>query len=111
MDCPNVTITPLSVDTPDTQQGVDLGDAKHEAVVNSLIAQLRQQGGTRYLLTWTGGRIPRGAQIEGHTIAWTRHGIVRNVQGEMIGTYDRLNDGGGESGKERAMIIYMNPKK
>ncbi len=93
---------------------VNLGERDIERKLSGVIGALRKAGGRRFLLTWKGSKIPRGAQILGYEIRWTQNGqvIARGPSGnEDIGTYDRLVENGGVGGKEQKMIIYLYPPK
>ncbi len=90
-------------------RGVNLGDAGVEAFVNASSQQIRGLGGRRFLLTWVGGKIPRAADVIGHRVGWTQNGVVLADTGKEIGTYDRLVECGGESGREQMMVIYLYP--
>lgn len=102
-----------------TVQAVTLGDAKNtfevkfqEAVLNELIGDLMKLSKDAYFLSWTGNKIPRGADVGGFKIGWTQNGQVLSEDGEMIGVYDRTQEWGGESGKEQQMFIFLTaPKK
>jgi hypothetical protein len=75
---------------------------------NSLLTAIRGHATHAYILRWDGSKIPRGAVIDGETIAWTQHGMVTSESGKTIGTYDRVVEFGGQSGNEQAMIVYTN---
>ena len=83
--------------------------ALSEIKIDSLRRCIRESQTRVFLLKWQGNKIPRGAQILGHTIAWTQHGIVRNKDGKQIGTYDRLVEFGGDSSREQWMLIFADP--
>lgn len=63
-------------------------------------------GAETYLVEWQGSKIPRGASIHGIAIGWTQNGIVSGTQGENLGTYERLVEFGGESGREHKMLVF-----
>ncbi|MFA6097486.1 MAG: hypothetical protein WC788_07715 [Candidatus Paceibacterota bacterium] len=88
---------------------VDLQDNMLNDRVNGLIQQMRSKSKRRFLLAWTGGNIPRGARILEYEIGWTQHDLVTAIGGEIIGTYDRLIENGGETKKEQVMIVYFDP--
>lgn len=90
-------------------RGVNLGNRDLEQVTNMLISALRSRGGRIFLLCWTGNKVPRGADVLGHKIAWTQNGMVVDDQRAQIGTYDRLLEFGGKSQKEQMIIVYLNP--
>jgi len=114
---PTVTVEELSADKDklvikDTE--VELGSSNlqvvlAEAALNSTLKRIKNEATRVFLLTWQGGKIPRGADILGHKIEWTQHGIVRTDQGKDIGAYTRLVEFGGESGQEQQMVIYLYP--
>jgi hypothetical protein len=109
MKYPEVTIT----DVTNTSQagekgkGVNLGDAKLDETTNGIIARWRKRAKKIFHLKWEGNKIPEGAIIEGTEIAWTQNGQVTGVDGKMIGTYDRLVEFGGASGKEQQMLVFV----
>jgi hypothetical protein len=108
-----------------TPRGINLGDVSRERMADALISKLRGKGGRRFLLRWTGDKVPTGASVLGNEIAWTQHGLVQAKRGEQpaniggnmflgktedIGTYDRLVEFGGESGNEQMLIVYLYPQ-
>jgi len=113
MERPAVNITDISnllgedlpIDNP-----VHLGNPKVSSKFNSLMSVIKSRATHAYLLRWEGGKIPRGAVIDGETIAWTQNGDVISESGKTIGSYDRVV-GGGERGREQMMIIYMNKSR
>ncbi len=62
-------------------------------------------------LTWEGNKIPRGAEILGKKITWTQHDMVTAEGGEMIGTYERIEEFGGSTGKSQKMHVYVTSPK
>ena len=98
-------------------RGVNLGGAHSESArgaetnVNNLMSRIRKSGGRRFILSWEGNKVPRGARVLDHEIAWTQNGQVSTTSGEGIGTYDRLVEFGGTTGKEQKMVVYLYPEK
>jgi hypothetical protein len=95
---------------------VDLGGAHSftaalaELNVTALLTATRSHQVRVFLLEWEGGKVPRGVDLLGKKIGWTQNGLVTAEDGSEIGTYDRLVECGGDSGKEQKMIVYMeNP--
>ena len=86
--------------------GVNLGNPLVDARVNGLLRAIASQASHAYVLKWEGNKIPRGAVVDGETIAWTQHGCVTSDSGKMVGTYERVVEFGGESGKEQVMFVY-----
>lgn len=86
----------------------NLGDEKIEKELSRLLEKFSNEAqGDKYLVRWTGlGRIPR-TQVGGHHISWTQHGIVKNDKGEMVGSYERIQDGSGPNHNENAMLIVF----
>lgn len=78
-----------------------------EIQVNSILEKIKKEALSAYVLNWKGGKIPYGAEIGGHKVGWTQNGIVSNEKGEMIGTYDRLMEWGGEDKNEHCMIVFI----
>jgi hypothetical protein len=115
VDKPEVKVTEITgqkeheLVTQYLPRGVNLGNQNLERVTNMLISAIRSRGGRRFLLCWTGNKVPRGTDVLGRKIAWTQNGMVIDTQRAEIGTYDRLLEFGGESKKEQMMIVYLNP--
>lgn len=70
-----------------------------------MFAKINQQR-KAYSLEWHGDRVPTGAVVNGKTIAWTQHGMVRDEAGETIGTYERVVDDLRQ--QPQIMIIYID---
>lgn len=115
----SVTIQPITrqegaLFVGDRPLGVDLGSSHGygrqaeiiEQRLTTLQGELKDRAANLYLLTWHGGKIPRGAMLNGQEIGWTQHGIVTSVNGEQLGFYDRLLEFGGDDGQEQLMIVY-----
>ena len=98
-------------------RGVNLGGthsvsaAITEVNMNDLIDGIRKFGGRKFLLTWEGSKIPRGAHVLDHEIGLTRYGRVLTTSGKTTGTYDRLVEFGGAVRKQQKMLIYLYPTK
>lgn len=95
-------------------QPISLGDHNQtiqifllEVNLNGLITELKKVSQKAYILAWEGGKVPRGAIVDGHTIGWTQNGQVIAEDGKFIGVYDRLMEYGGESKKQHQMIIFL----
>lgn len=86
----------------------DLGVKDLETKVNALVTAHKNKAKYIFLLKWQGDKIPRGAEVAGHKIAWTQNGVVTDNTGKIIGTYERLVEFGGESGREQQMIVYIS---
>ena len=89
---------------------VNLGGGGRSAIekrYNALLDQMKRESANAYLLTWTGNKIPRGAEIQGKKVAWTQNGIVTAEDGSMIGTYDMITEWGGESKKDQSMVVFV----
>lgn len=84
----NVTVTKIHADS---SIQIETGSETIDVNVNALL-NLLTRGLQPYLVEWTGSRIPRGAVVNGHTIAWTQHGVVRTKGGKEIGYYNRVVD-------------------
>lgn len=81
-----------------------------EQKYNALLNQAKQNSENAFILAWEGNKIPRGAEIAGKKIAWTQNGVVTADDGSIIGTYDRVTEWGGKSGKEQSMVVFV-PRK
>src|SRR3989344_791636 len=70
-------------------KGVNLGGAHSESAraaetnVNSLMSRIRKSGGRRFILSWEGNKVPRGARILDHEITWTQNGQVSTTSGTL----------------------------
>ena len=109
MEHPKVTVTDVT-ETPQAEgkgKGVNLGDIELNETANRTITRWRERASKIFHLKWEGNKIPRGAVVEGVEIAWTQNGQVTGIGGQMIGTYDRLVEFGGASGKEQQMLIFV----
>lgn len=123
---PIVNVVEVSVDkdllvSTYSPKPIDLGGGDNfaAAVVEQAIAGIRRtsrrEGGRVFLLSWEGTKIPRGAQVFGHTIVWTQHGqVTAKLAGseskvEDIGTYDRLEEWGGPDRRSHKMLVYVSP--
>lgn len=95
--------------------GVDLGgrfspDARRlENQINPLMDLLKARADRLFVLEWSGGRVPRGANLSGHEIAQTQHGMVVSTENKHFAYYDRLVDGGGEDQRDQMMLVYTKP--
>lgn len=86
----------------------DLNEAWREVQIGGLLKKFVEHSKMVFLLIWEGNKIPRGAVICGHTIAWMQHGMVTSEQGETIGFYQRLMEFGGKSGKEQRVLVFVD---
>jgi hypothetical protein len=107
---PIVTVTKVERVYDSFAPKVDLGatndrERQTEDVLSEVLRR-KSVGNENFLLSWEGNKIPRGAVINGKTIAWTQHGRVISDTGQEIGTYERLAEFGGESGREQKMIVF-----
>ncbi len=126
MSHPPVIVQEVTVDrgmlvTTNSPNPVDLDGAYNfsaalaERAVNSIKRASRAEGGRVFFLAWEGSKIPRGAQILGHTVVWTQNGQVnaelagKPGQYDYIGTYDRLEEWSGPKGKSHTMLVYLRP--
>ena len=83
---------------------VGLGERALSENFNLLRAQVRR-GQTRvFKLTWRGNKVPRGAVVLGHEVAWTQNGLVTDVDRQNFATYDRLVEFG--PGDLQEMLVY-----
>lgn len=113
MDYPTVKVTELEK-RPDNSFGPTANLASNPteeqlAVIcsaNALLQQFAERAKAFFLLEWEGNKIPRGADINGKKVAWTQNGLVTSDDGVDIGTYERLVEFGGASGKEQKMLIF-----
>lgn len=89
MDTMNPRVTRIEGDLIN-QTIIDLGSPGASAVITDRVRWL-SAGKETYLIEWTGGRVPRGAIVNGKEIDWTQHGIVYS-NGKQIGYYERIID-------------------
>ncbi|MEK9171111.1 MAG: hypothetical protein AAB823_00195 [Patescibacteria group bacterium] len=78
----------------------------NEAMVQDLQAALAKTAKDVYILVWDGNKTSIGAQVGGHTIGRTQNGEVVSDKGELLGTYTRLLENGGESKRKQQMIVF-----
>lgn len=93
-----------------TSPAVDIGNGQEEllrkGILEGIQRRMRMKAGCRsFILSWQGDRSPRGAQVLGREIGWAQHGCARDVDGEIIGTYDWLSD----ERDDRRMLVFINP--
>lgn len=99
-DAQDVVVTKIHADSNiQIGTGSEKVDVKVNTLLNFLTRDLQP-----YLVEWKGSNIPRGAVVNGFTIAWTQHGIVRDKDNAQIGYYERIID---DPDKPRqSMIIF-----
>ena len=78
--------------------------------VGKILAKFYEDPGRRFLVSWRGNKVPRGANIIGYKITSIQHGMVYAKQDECIGTYERLVSFGGWSGRKQMIIVYLYPQ-
>ena len=111
---PSVKVTKLER-RPDGSFGpeANLGAQNSEQIViqataTGLLRKIAERAKGIFLLEWEGNKIPRGAIVCDKRIAWTQHGLVTGESGKNIGTYERLVEFGGASGKEQKMLVFVS---
>ena len=82
-----------------------------KGMIGSFIEMSVEKGNNQYMLTWKGWFCPNGAIVDGHEIASTQHGVVRDPGGTVIGYYERIIEGGGEDKKDQSMLVAVFPRK
>ena len=87
----------------------DFRAARAEDQIRILTKATRQHGGLVFELSWKGNKVPRGANVAGHTIAWTQNSQVLTEDGTDIGSYKRTIEFGGKAKNEQKMIVYIRP--
>ena len=90
---------------------VDLGNPEINERINALLSGIRKDCKSAYILRWEKGRVPSGAVVGDETLGWTQHGMASNQSGKIVGTYERIVDSGGNSGREHVMVVYMFPNQ
>ena len=78
--------------------------------VNELLAGFQKRSKRVFELSWKGSKIPGGAVILGKEVGWTQNGMVTSVDGEMIGTYERLEEFGGAEGNDQRIRVYVTER-
>lgn len=96
---------------------VRLGSPELETKVQNLLSRKRE-GARVFVLSWEGNLIPRGAVVMDREIVWIQHGVVMAApldpgasDDEQIGSYSRLVEWGGESGKEQKVLLFIDRAK
>jgi len=86
-----------------------LGDPAQDALVDRFLSgAARQASDARaYAIEWTGGRVPRGLELEGKEIGWMQHGVVKDADGQQIGFYERLRDNAGADGRLQSVLVIL----
>lgn len=111
MEQPRVKVTDISnllgEDLP-LDKEVHLGNPKVDRKINTLLAEARKYCKHAYILRWEGGKIPRGAVVGSEILSWTQNGCAHNQSDDIVGTYERVVEFSGDSGKEQVMIVYMS---
>ena len=95
----------VAADKPKTP---DLGKETIEANVGKILTATRKEQRVVFELTWDGSKIPRGAEILGEKIGWTQNGVVSSENGEIIGTYERIEEWTGSNGDHHKMHVYID---
>ena len=113
MENPQVKVTDISKllgEELPLGKGVKLGNPQLEGLVNTLLSRMKKSSSHAYILRWEGNKVPRGAVVGSETLSWTQNGCAHNETGEIIGTYERVTEFSGDSGKEQVMIVYLNER-
>src|SRR5690242_2886438 len=114
MDQPTVKVTDISHlvgNGVHLGKKVDLGEPSLNDRVNSILDTMKTTSDQAYVLRWEGNKVPRGAVVGSETLSWTQNGCAHNQTGEIVGTYERLVEFGGASGKEQVMVVYLHSKR
>jgi hypothetical protein len=109
MEYPEVTVVEIT-DTPEYADCIirpNLGDPVANLIMNDLLKKMRESSKKTFHLKWKGGKIPRGAIIEGVPIGWTQHGMVIGTNSEPIGTYERMVEFGGKDQTDQEILIFV----
>ena len=114
MENPQVKVTDISnllgEELP-LGKGVNLGNPQLDGRVNAILGRMKKNSSHAYILRWEGNKVPRGAVVGSETLSWTQNGCAHNETGEIVGTYERVVEFGGDKGNEQAMIVYLNDKR
>lgn len=107
----------------DSIHAVNLGGSGPvQEMYNWLLEREREQADRFYVVSWlsAGSIVPRGLEIEGHSVAWTQNGVVLAVpvgksiyggDGIRLGTYERWVDPRDIAGSQlNVMAIYINSR-
>jgi len=87
---------------------VHLGNPEADKRFNVLLSRIKKSCKHAYILKWEGSKVPRGAVVGSETLAWTQNGCANNQSGEIVGTYERVVEFGGDSRREQVMIVYTH---
>lgn len=90
-------------------EGVD--QKRIEDRINALIKARKASHQKAFLVSWTGLKVPFGAIIDGHQVAWTQFGVVTDTMNVFFATYERLLECGGEKRDEHAILVFLNNEK
>lgn len=109
MEKPIVKVTDISnllgEDLPLGKE-VHLGNPKADERINAILTEMKGSCKRAYVLRWEGNKVPRGAVVGDETLAWTQNGCAHNQSGDIVGTYERIVEFGGDSGNEQVMVVY-----
>ncbi len=102
-----IVIEVKELDVGEALAAMSSGTGVNSGMVGLFMEKSIERQEKQYLLTWKGNKVPRGAIVGGHEIAWTQYGMVRDSDGKVIGYYERLVEWGGKDQKDQTMLIAM----
>lgn len=77
-------------------------------MANLALAAIQDEAPGYFRLTWQGSKVPRGAAVGGALIGWTQNGQVLGKGGEMLGTYERIEEWSGPERDGHEMRVYAD---
>ena len=83
--------------------------AMREADIERRLSESRQNSDI-YLLQWRGDKSVYGTKVGDKLIGWTQSGIVRDLKGKPLGSYERLVSQGGRDRQENLMLVFIDKK-
>lgn len=83
------------------------GGKQLEQLIETMLNK-RSEHSRAFLIVWRGTKTPRGAEVLGHALGWTQHGLATDTSGRQFGTYARLMEFAGENEDEHAMVLYVD---
>lgn len=106
------TIEEITEDTIEPLARPDIDGSVAQLLRAVEMARAKKVGSRAFVVMWDGNKIPRGAKVGDYFIVHTQNGLVHGVKQagsspEVIGTYDRLAEFGGKSGKFQVINVYL----
>ncbi len=71
------------------------------------LLNLRKKGEGE-IVCWKGSKFPRGIKLGSITLETAQHGILRDITGQDVGTYERVIEFGGSNKDEHEIIAWVS---